>query len=52
MLARHGYKRARRMGMVSRIGGKEKERTRNTTPPEFRDVLISIARTARVAVPA
>lgn len=47
VLARHGYERARRMGMVSRIGGKEKERTRNTTPTEFRDVLLAMARSAR-----
>lgn len=46
VLARHGYERARRMGMVSRIGGKEKERTRNTTPTEFRDLLLTIARSA------
>lgn len=47
VLERHGYERARRMGMVSRIGGKAKERIRNTTPDEFRDVLLNMARSVR-----
>jgi hypothetical protein len=46
VLARHGYAKARRQGMVSMIGGKDKTRIRNATTPEFRDVLLSIARTA------
>ncbi len=40
----HGYEKARRIGMMAMIGGKDKTRIRNATPPEFRDVLLSIAR--------
>jgi hypothetical protein len=47
MVERHGYKYARRKGMVSMIGGKHKKAIRNATPPEFRDLLLSIAATAR-----
>jgi hypothetical protein len=43
-LARHGYAKARRIGMMAMVGGKDKTRIRNATPPEFRDVLLSIAR--------
>jgi hypothetical protein len=39
----HGYEKARRIGMLAMVGGKDKTRIRNATPPEFRDVLISIA---------
>lgn len=42
----HGYEKARRIGMMAMVGGKDKTRIRNATPPEFRDVLISIARLA------
>jgi hypothetical protein len=31
-LAKHGYAKARRIGMLSMIGGKDKTRIRNTTP--------------------
>lgn len=40
----HGYAKARRIGMMAMVGGKDKTRIRNATPPEFRDVLLSIAR--------
>ena len=43
---RHGYEKARRIGMMAMVGGKDKTRIRNATPPEFRDALISIASTA------
>lgn len=43
----HGYEKARRIGMMAMVGGKDKTRIRNTTPPEFRDLLISIARQAK-----
>ena len=33
----HGYEKARRIGMVAMIGGKDKKRIRNTTPAEFRE---------------
>lgn len=44
VLERHGYEHARRQGMISRIGGKEKERFRDQTPLPFRDLLLSLAR--------
>lgn len=47
LLERHGYEYARRKGIVTNIGGKRKKEIRNATPPEFRDLLLSIARTAR-----
>lgn len=43
-LKKHGYEKARRIGMVAMIGGKDKIRTRNATPVQFRDILLSIAR--------
>lgn len=45
-LERHGYAKARRIGMMAMVGGKNKKQIRNATPPQFRDVLLSIARTA------
>lgn len=42
-LAKYGYEKARRIGMVAMVGGKDKTKIRNATPPAFRDVLISIA---------
>ena len=47
-LAKHGYAKARRIGMVAMIGGKDKTRIRNATPIEFRDLLIGLARMARM----
>jgi hypothetical protein len=46
MIDRYGEKKARKIGVVAMMGGKDKERNRQATPPRFRDVLISIARTA------
>jgi hypothetical protein len=43
-LARYGYKKARRIGMMAMVGGKDKERIRDSTPLPFRDVLIGMAR--------
>ncbi len=43
MIARYGYEKARRIGVVAMVGGKNKTKIRNATPPEFRDLLISIA---------
>jgi hypothetical protein len=45
-LERYGYAKARRAGVMSYIGGKDKSKIRAATPIEFRDLLISIARTA------
>ncbi|WP_211107094.1 hypothetical protein [Azospirillum thermophilum] len=42
----HGYAKARRIGMVAMIGGKDKAKIRAATPQPFRDVLLGIARTA------
>lgn len=45
-LERHGYEKARRIGMAAMIGGKDKTKIREATPEPFRDVLLSIARSA------
>lgn len=45
-LERHGYEKARRIGMTAMVGGKDKTKIRNATPEPFRDLLISIARSA------
>lgn len=45
-LAKHGYEKARRVGVMAMVGGKHKTEIRNATPVEFRDLLLSIARTA------
>lgn len=45
-LAKYGYAKARRIGMMAMIGGKRKKEIRDATPPEFRDLLLSIARGA------
>lgn len=43
-LAKHGYEKARRIGMMAMVGGKDKTKIRNATPIEFRDLLISMVR--------
>jgi len=45
-LERYGYAKARRIGMMAMVGGKDKTAIRNATPPEFRDLLLAMARTA------
>lgn len=40
---RYGYEKARRIGVMAAVGGKDKTRIRNATPPMFRDALIDIA---------
>lgn len=45
-LERYGYEKARRIGMMAMVGGKDKTKIRNATPLQFRDLLISIARSA------
>jgi len=42
-LARYGYAKARRIGMVAMVGGKFKKQIRNATPVAFRDVLLAMA---------
>ena len=46
MVERYGYEKARRIGVVAMIGGKDKTAKRNATPEPFRDLLLSIARRA------
>lgn len=46
-LERYGYEKARRIGMMAMVGGKDKKRIRNATPEPFRDLLLNIARTAQ-----
>lgn len=43
-LAKHGYAKARRIGMMAMVGGKDKTRIRNATPLPFRDLLLGIVR--------
>ena len=47
MLERHGYEKARRVGVMAVAGGKRKTEIRNATPPAFRDLLLSIAASAQ-----
>lgn len=47
MVERYGYEKARRIGVVAMVGGKDKTRIRNATPIPFRDVLLGIARTVQ-----
>jgi hypothetical protein len=49
-LARHGYEKARRIGMMAMVGGKDKTKIRNATPDEFRDLLISMVRARTTAM--
>ncbi len=40
---RHGYEKARRIGIMAMIGGKDKTTIRNSTPAEFMRVLLAMA---------
>lgn len=44
MIERYGYEKARRVGRMALVGGKDKTRIRDATPTPFRGVLLSIAR--------
>jgi hypothetical protein len=46
-IERFGYEKARRRGVMVNVGGGGNARQREATPVEFRDLLLSIARTAR-----
>ena len=46
LLQSRGYEYARRCGITGKVGGKFKKRERGATPVPFRDLLLSIARTA------
>ena len=41
---RYGYEKARRIGVIGAIGGRDKTRIRNATSPAFRDVLLAMVR--------
>lgn len=43
MIERYGYAKARKVGRMALVGGKDKTRIRNATPEPFREVLRSIA---------
>jgi hypothetical protein len=43
MIERYGEKKARKVGVVAMMGGKDKVRNREATPPAFRDILIRMA---------
>lgn len=45
-LAKYGYEKARRIGIMSMVGGKYKTKIRDATPPEFAELLLSIAHSA------
>lgn len=47
MIERYGYEKARRIGVVAMIGGKDKTKIRERTPEPFRDLLLAMARTVR-----
>ena len=44
MVERYGYEKARRIGVMAMVGGKDKTRIREATPLKFRDVLLAMAR--------
>lgn len=46
-LERYGYEKARRIGMMAMVGGKDKTKIRNATPIEFRDILLLLAASVR-----
>lgn len=48
---RYGYEKARRIGVMAAIGGKDKTAIRNATPAPFRDLLISMAASANLPIP-
>ena len=43
MIERYGYEKARKIGVVAMVGGKDKQAKRNRTPEPFRDFLLSLA---------
>lgn len=42
-IQKYGYEKARRIGVMALIGGKDKTKIRNATPVEFRDILLTMA---------
>lgn len=43
-VAKYGYAKARRIGVMAAIGGKRKTEIRNATPAAFRDLLLTMVR--------
>lgn len=52
MIERYGERKASRIGLVAMVGGKDKTRIREATPPAFRDMLLAMARSAATRVEA
>lgn len=48
MVERYGYEKARRIGVMAMVGGKNKTKIRDATPPQFREVLLAIARSVKI----
>jgi hypothetical protein len=46
-LAKYGYEKARRIGIMSMVGGKDKTKIRDATPSEFAALLINLAQTVK-----
>ena len=46
MIDRYGEAKARKIGQVAMVGGKDKQKIRNATPLPFRNLLLSIAASA------
>lgn len=46
MIERYGESKARKIGVVAMVGGKRKTEIRNATPKPFRDLLLTMARSA------
>ncbi len=44
----HGYEKARKIGMMAMVGGKDKTRIREATPEPFRNLLLAMANSAWV----
>lgn len=49
MIDKYGEKKARKIGVVAMMGGKDKQAKRNRSPLLFRDVLISMARSVHIS---
>lgn len=51
MIERYGEAKARIIGQVAMIGGKDKTKIRNATPIQFRDLLLNIAASTKSTAP-
>jgi hypothetical protein len=48
-IEKYGYEKARRRGVMVHVGGGGDDRERSATPPEFRELLLTIARSSQPA---